>query len=197
MSKNFFTYKGRDYDFSKIVVNFTEVQKQIPDALATVCVNYFKDSFRRQGWRDRGLKAWTKRKGNRDSGRGILIKRGHLRNSIRKFIASWKRVEVGTDLPYAEAHNEGFSGTVSIRQHTRRQFKKERTKVGRGVYNVKTRQELTRTKTQKVATGTTFTVRAHTRKVDLPQRQFIGDSEMLEMKIDHTITRAVDTIFEL
>ena len=183
MSKKFFTYKGKDYDFGKIVVNFTEVQKQIPEALATVCVNYFKDSFRRQGWRD--------------SGRGILIKRGHLRNSIRRLIANWKRVEVGTDLPYAEPNNEGFSGTVSVRQHTRRQFKKERYKVGRGVYSVKTRQELTRTKTQKVATGTTFTVRAHTRKVDLPQRQFIGDSEVLEMKIDQTITRAVDTIFEL
>ena len=194
MSQKFFTYKGKDYDFSRVAINLAEVQSALPPVLATVCVNYFKDSFRRQGWRDKGLKMWVKRKNNKGSnGRGILIKRGHLRNSIRKLIATWKLTEVGTNLPYAAVHNEGFKGTVQIRQHTRNQYSKE--KKGRGVYSIKTRQELTRT--EKRATGTKFTVRAHTRKVDIPQRQYMGDSETLNLKIDHTITKAVDTIFDL
>lgn len=198
MSHKNFTYKGKDYDFSKVVVNFTEVRNALPPVLATVCVNYFKDSFRRQGWRDKGLKAWAKRKNSKGSaGRGILIKRGHLRNSIRKLIATWKITEVGTSLPYAAAHNEGFSGTVQVRQHTRNQYEKKRTKIGRGVYNIKTREEATRTRVDKVATGTKFTVRSHTRKMNIPQRQFMGDSEMLSIKIDHTIASAVDKIFEI
>lgn len=194
MAQKFFTYKGKDYDFSKVAINFAEVKQALPPVLATVCVNFFKDSFRRQGWRDKGLKRWQARKNNKGStGRGILIKRGHLRNSIRKLIANWKLVEVGTNLPYAAAHNEGFSGTIRVRQHTRNQYSKE--KKGRGVYNIKTRQELTRT--ERKATGTKFTVRSHTRKMNLPQRQFMGDSETLNLKIDATITNAVDKIFEL
>lgn len=199
MGQKFFTYKGKDYDFSKVAINLAEVQRALPPVLATVCVNFFKDSFRRQGWRDKGLQLWVKRKNNRgSSGRGILIKRGHLRNSIRKLIATWKLIEVGTDLPYAAVHNEGFNGTVQVRQHTRNQYEKKRTTITRkGIYDIKTRQEATRTKVDKVATGTKFNVRAHTRKMNIPQRQFMGDSEMLNLKIDHTITKAVDTIFEL
>jgi len=172
-----FQYKGRDYDFGRIVPRLTEVRSYLPDVLATTALNFFKDSFRRQGWRDRGLKSWKPRKDGSRPGGAILVKRGHLRNSLRKLIATWQRTEVGTNLPYAAAHNEGFQGTVNVKAHTRKKYQRTKGK-------------------RKEATGS-YSVRAHTRKMNLEQRQFLGDSEMLERKIDHVIAKAVDTIFDV
>jgi phage gpG-like protein len=192
-----FQYKGRDYNFGRIVPRLTEVRNHLPEVLATTALNFFKDSFRRQGWRDKGLKRWASRKDGSRPGGAILVKRGHLRNSLRKILATWQRTEVGTNLPYAAAHNEGFKGTVNVKAHTRRKFKTTTTTEGRGVFNIKTRKELTRTKKRKEETGATYGVRAHTRQMNLEQRQFMGDSEMLDRKIDHVIASAVDTIFDV
>lgn len=187
MAKSF-TYNGREYNFSRVLINFTEVKKYLPDALATTAQNFFKDSFRRQGWRDKSLKKWASRK-KADSGRAILVRRGHLRNSIRKILARWERIEVGTTLPYALVHNEGFSGTVSVKQHTRRRLAQVREK-----YTTKAGKS--RTRMVKQETGR-HTVKAHSRKVNIPQRQYIGDSEALNQKIDKVFDIAIDNIFDV
>lgn len=173
-----FQYKGKDYDFSKIVINLTEAKGIIPDALATTALNFFKDSFRRQGWRDKGLTKWKGRKGNARPGGAVLVKRGHLRNSIRKLLVSWQRIEIGTSLPYAEAHNEGVNKTVKVKGHTRRKY------------------QSSPTSKRKTISGS-FQVKSHSRKMNMPQRQFMGESEVLNMKIDATISAAIDKIFEL
>jgi len=169
-----FQYKGRDYNFGRIVPRLTEVRNHLPDVLGTVALNFFVDSFRRQGWRDKGLTKWKRPEGKVGA---VLVKRGHLRNSLRKLIATWQRTEVGTKLPYAAAHNEGFEGTVNVKAHTRRKYQRTTGK----------RKEAT----------SSYGVRAHTRKMSLKQRQFLGDSEMLDRKIDHVIAKAVDTIFDV
>jgi phage gpG-like protein len=171
-----FQYKGRDYDFSKIVINLTEAKASIPDVLATTALNFFKDSFRRQGWRDKGLTKWAGRKNGSRPGGAILVKRGHLRNSIRKLLVSWRLTEIGTNLPYAAAHNTGVSETVTVKSHKRRKYQKS----GK----------------RKQATGS-YGVRAHKRKMNLPQRQFMGESEVLNLKIDAAMAAAVDKIFEI
>ena len=51
-------------------------------------------------------------------------------------------------VPYAAIHNEGGTGTKSVRQHTRTSRK-----------------------------GKQYTVRAHTRKFTMPKRQFVGDGK--------------------
>lgn len=188
MAKSF-TYKGRDYDFGRIVPRLTEVMNFLPEVMATTAVNYFKDSFRRQGWRDKGLKKWKPRKDGSRPGGAILVKRGHLRNSIRRLLATWPRTEVGTNLPYAAAHNEGFTGTVNVRAHTRRTSTRVREK-----YTARSGKERTRTVKHYKSS---YPVRAHTRKMDLEQRQFMGDSDMLSRKLDFVITKAVDTIFDV
>jgi hypothetical protein len=38
-------------------------------------------------------------------------------------------------------------------------------------------------------------VRSHTRNMKLPQRQFLGDSEVMFMKLDKEITNRIMTIF--
>ena len=186
MAKSF-QYKGKDYDFGAIAAKVAAIKSQLPDAMATTALNFFVDSFRRQGWRDKGLTKWKPRKGNVDPGRAVLVKRGHLRTSIRKMLVSWQRSEIGTNHPAAEAHNEGFNGNVSVKAHSRRKRETIREK-----YVTKSGSK--RNRSVKVTTGS-YKVRAHTRKANLPQRQFMGDSEVLNMKLDKVMSNAIDKLF--
>lgn len=40
-------------------------------------------------------------------------------------------------------------------------------------------------------------MRSHTRHMQLPQRQFMGDSLMLDRKLDRIVERAVEEIFDI
>jgi phage gpG-like protein len=116
MSQAEFTYKGKPYSFRQVALNFHKVRKQLPGVLGTIAANYFKDSFRREGWRDRSLKYWPRRRKNfrKDNGRAILVKSARLRNSIRIEQAVFARTVVGTSVPYADAHNSGVNKTVAV-----------------------------------------------------------------------------------
>ncbi len=79
--------------------------------IGTAAVNDAKENFRRQGFA--GV-PWAHRKtdGRKDKGRAILVKSGHLRNSIRIVSIGSGSVTIGTDVPYARVHNEGESDYV-------------------------------------------------------------------------------------
>ena len=83
-------------------------------------LNEMKTNFSRQGYdSDAGFKAWKPRK-NADKGarRALLIKSGRLRRSLRANpLPMMPRVT--TDVPYAEALNDGFRGMQSVRPHKR------------------------------------------------------------------------------
>ncbi|MBQ4278345.1 MAG: hypothetical protein IJC16_00130 [Rikenellaceae bacterium] len=182
------TYKGRPVDFSRAAARFVTVRRQLPRIWGTVAVNYFKDSFRRQGWRDRTLKKWPDRKKG-VKGRAILIGRGHLRNSIRIETATFRRTVVGSNLPYAAAHNEGVQATVTVRAHTRRIY-------GRRKEEYVTRAGHNRTRSVRYEAGS-YEVRQHTRRMNLPQRRFAGNSEVMNRKLDAVTARALDVIFDI
>lgn len=74
-------------------------------------INFFKDSFNKQGWTDNGFTPWPPRKTGSD-GRGILIKTTNLRDSIRVMESSPLRIVYGTSVPYAQIHNQG--GTIEV-----------------------------------------------------------------------------------
>lgn len=186
-----FTYKGKPYSFNQVALKFHKVRGQLPGVLGTVAMNYFKDSFRRQGWRDQYLVAWEKRKdqGRRNKGKAIMVQSGRLRNSIRIVESTWARTVIGTAVPYADANNSGFKGTVHVKAHIRHTYKKVKE-------TYTTRKGTTRSRSMRKAGGS-YQVKAHQRKMDLPQRQFMGDSEMMFRKIDQAVIRAVDKIFEV
>lgn len=80
----------------------------------------------------------------------ILVKGGDLRSGFRGE-RSPGTIRIYNEVIYAKAHNEGFSGTVEIPKHTRMQ------KAGKkGVFKA----------------GKMIDVKAHSRKMNLPQRQF-------------------------
>ena len=166
----FITKSGKNFSFLMLSWKMGGVLPRMPRELGAKSVTFFKGSFRRKGWLDKTLDKWKKRKheGPRDKNRAILIKRGHLRNSIRIMSADRHSVVIGSNLPYATIHNYGESGTATVRSHTRR-----------------------------TPSGGTTTVRAHTRAFEMPQRQFMGESEALDQIIGKQITDMIDSVFRI
>lgn len=89
-------------------------------AMGVEAKNHFVASFRNQGFTDRRLERWQRRRNNSDPGRAILVKSGNLRRSIRVLSTSINEVTVGSMLPYAEIHNNG--GQLRRGRMPRRQF---------------------------------------------------------------------------
>lgn len=149
-----------------------------PGLLGNHAVNFFLDRFKQQAWLGNTLQPWrARRKGAKRPGRAILIDSGRLRRSIRITQITNGIVKIGTDVPYAKAHNNGFKGIVNVPAHTRNKYTKERLGTGRFT---KTGKERTRLVIR--AAGAT-TVKAHTKRVNLPARKFMGNSPYLTTQL--------------
>lgn len=164
--------------------HFRQVMQYAPGVLGNDAVNFFLDSFKKQGWLGNSFTPWPARKvvtkwgkTKRNKGRAILIDSGRLRRSIRITGASGGAVTIGTNVPYAKAHNEGLRlGFIQqVKAHERKKTKLGITKRKQ----LKTRSKLT---FGRVDTGARIMVKAHTRRIDmrLPKRQFMGYSPYLD-----------------
>ena len=87
----------------------------------------------------------------------LLMVTGTLRRSIKAHKTE-NGVRFTSSVPYASIHNEGGRGSKTVRSHTRTSKK-----------------------------GRVYTVRQHTRKFTMPQRQFIGDSPRTQQIIRSVI----------
>jgi hypothetical protein len=158
-------------DLMKFVTGFkNKIIEILPPIIVTEGQRHFEESFDKQGFSDKGLRKWKRRrfggkktlkKGGqskayseflrKDKGRAILVshqsdKKGtHLKDNIRVSKTS-KSVTFSTDKPYAQVHNEGGNA-------------------GRGA------------------------------GFEMPQRQFMGPSEELDKKIDEKIMKEMDKFF--
>ncbi len=100
--------------------------------------NFERKAFFTDKWKPR---AYKYPKGS------LLMVTGTMRRSIKTEVRG-DGVRFSSAVPYAAIHNEGGSGTKSVRQHTRTSKK-----------------------------GKPYTVKAHTRKFNMPKRQFVGDGK--------------------
>lgn len=92
----------------------------------------------------------------------MLVRSGKLQGSVRIVRVTPKKVVIAagnSKVPYAQVHNEGFTGSVVVKAHTRK-LKKQGKKKKR-----------------------TVEVKSHTRKMNIPQRQFMGNCPELEHKL--------------
>ncbi|MEP7312547.1 MAG: HK97 gp10 family phage protein [Pseudomonadota bacterium] len=109
-------------------------------------------------------------KENKLSGQVLKVRTGRLRRSINVRVTdSESQVvgSVGTNVEYARAHEFGFKGVVNVREHLRR-----------------------------TVSGFRASVRAHSRKVNLPERSFLRDAlkdKRLEIRreFDLAVKRAI------
>jgi phage gpG-like protein len=164
------------------LAEFRRLIADMPAYVGTEAVRFFLDSFTRQGFIDAGFTKWEARKPNaKRNTRGILMDTGALRRSIRIVSKGRNYVIVGATQPYAQAHNEGVDATVNIKAHSRRISAITK------VFNIKTK----RGRKVRVSTGSLAHVKAHTRKMKLEKRQFMGESAFFNkrilMQIEHRI----------
>jgi len=128
-------------------------------------LNFFKDSFYKQGWTDGAFIPWERRKTGAD-GRAILTKTGSLRDSLRVLQSSPLQIVFGTSEPYAQIHNEGGTITIKPTKKSRKFF----------WYMFK-------------ATGQSYwkwmaLTKKDTLTIHIPKRQYIGESQTLMKQLD-------------
>lgn len=176
-------------DFEKLREEFRKFYRQLPDIAGGQAVSFFKESFRRQGWVYNGsLQKWEQRKpgSKRNKGRALLVDTGRLRRSIRIVQKGEGYVKIGTDVPYAQAHNEGatITGTASIPGFRRKGGKVKKHKRGDTIIKAHTR--------------TAGKVSAHTRNMNttIPKRQFMGESPDVMKSVERAIFRRIDEIMK-
>jgi phage gpG-like protein len=98
-----------------------KIKKEVKNLLsiaANESVNFFTENFRRQGFLDRSLTKWKKRKKNVDPGRGVLIgkaNRGGRGSRLYRSIARGRTTKneavigvKGKAAVYAGVHNAGL-----------------------------------------------------------------------------------------
>jgi phage gpG-like protein len=176
-----------NFNFTELQAKFNRIMQTIPAQLGTVMVNFSKQRFREQNWIDATASPWASRKAGarRNRGRALLIDSGRLRRSIRIITANRTQVTIGTDVPYAEAHNEGSNEVVSVRAFRRAKMQKQK------LYSIKTHKA----HLGKVNVGSSD-VKAHTRKMNMPQRRFIGESVQLNNQIRRHIETELNKLFK-
>ena len=111
---------------------------------------------------------WTPRKNTRARG-SLLHVTGKMRRSIRAHI-SGNAVKFTSALPYTTLHNEGGKFAQSVRTHSKT------------IHKGKNK-------------GKSYSVRAHSRMLTMPQRQFIGDHTEVQRAIEGVVRDNVHDFF--
>lgn len=138
-----------------------EVKKMamyFPAMAGDKALRFINGNFRAQGFQGAGFNKWAPiaRKGT------ILVKTGKLRRGFRAQARGFGVVVITNNMPYANVHNRGFKGTVQVPAFSRRITGKAEH------YSIKTKRRL---KDAKYTKGFAQ-VKAHSRNVDIKQRQF-------------------------
>lgn len=168
-------------DFRREQMRLQDAFKKLPRWVGNAALNFYKDSWRRQGYIDRSFTRWKKRSAN-EKGRAILVKSGKLRRSLRLNV-NGQTIEIYTDMPYAEAHNEGSNITQVVTPRQRRFFWAMHSKAK------KTRRSSEAEMYRRMALAKTLNIK-------MPKRQFMdipgGDlSKFLEKRIVLHIERLI------
>lgn len=162
-------------DFNAAAKQFTWLMSNLPVLVGKEAENHFKDSFQKQAWE--GVKwADRKTKDKNPKRRAILVKTARLKRSIRIREVSFGKVVVGTDVPYAKVHNEGgiITGTQSVSAHSVRSHNRRGSQV--------------REHERKAYVRTVNTT--------IPKRQFMGESALLNQKVEKLIETSVNDVIK-
>lgn len=150
------------------------LQKRIPRYVAAAAEKMKDANFSAQGFVENGTARprWKKRKreNHLTRRRRILYGTGNLQNNVKAKVLA-DRVSVGVDLskvPYAKIHNEGGQFVQYVKAHIRKHYK----------------------------TGKRYQVRAFSRKLNMPQRKFLGYSPDIFKSAEKDIRYEFDKIFK-
>lgn len=172
-------------EYIRILRNIAKINKEFPAEIAAIAENFSKERFVQQNWLDKSPEPWKPLKRRRKKkNQHILVYTGRLKKSVHKIKVSDKQIIIGSDVPYAQIHNDGgnINATVSVKSHTRNPHTRR----------THTRLRNGRKEVIKEHTVREYVVKKHSRKMNItiPQRQFLGNSYTLEQRImNHIINR--------
>lgn len=163
---------------------------RFPSMAGNIAVRFINGNFRAQGFQGASFSPWKKKK----KGKGTtLVVTGALR-AANYYTAQEGQVTLKNSMPYAKAMNEGFNGTVTVKAHVRNKYAKTKVKTG-----LLTKKGTERTKTLTSKAGETQ-VKAHSRKMNIPKRQFMptneNDSPVLTNAIQRQVAKDLQEIFK-
>ena len=161
-------------------------------------VNFFKQSFRRQGFLNVSLTPWPKRCINLGSGRAILIQSGKLRDSIHATSSGMNRITFRTDsLEYAKIHNEG--GFIIVTARMKRYFWYLYMKSTGAMGKKKDGKQRQNKANARLSTMASFyramALKKVGSKIHIPKRQYMGESNTLLKQLDAWIASEIEKRF--
>ncbi len=167
-----------DAFFADFTRRVEEVKRILPDIVGTEVVNSAQDNFRTESFFG---EKWPARKDKKNK-RKLLVKTGALQRSPRIIQSMPGLVSVGSDVPYAEVHNEGGVINRSARSET---FIRNRYKTGKkgemfggmGAFR----------KGTTAGKGQTYKAYSYS----MPMRKFLGNHPKLKRHLEDTIKEVV------
>ena len=173
---------------SKEIQNYAN--NRYPSVAGNIALRFVNGNFRAQGFQGQSFERWKKSNKNKGT---TLVDKGHLR-AATYYTTQPGQTTLKNNMPYAKPNNEGFEGTVTIKAHTRNRYSK--TKVGTGKFTKKGKERM-QTQTQKSGESR---VKAHSRKIKIPKRQFMptdsNDSPVLNNAITREVARDINKIMQ-
>ena len=151
-----------------------KIESAAPAVVAETAVEYYKERFKEKAFDGA---PWVP--GRPKKSGSLLVQSGNLMNSIRPAYVGPDKVIISAgnaQVPYAKVHNEGFEGDVAVKSYVRSTKKSQASKK------------------EKDAGDAPGTVKAHTRHMNPPQRQFMGDARELSDRIKDRLNAAISSI---
>lgn len=154
-------------DFNDLKRYFRELPDKVMGVVPDVVADTATEYFKeRFTEKSYDKNPWAPAKKPKRTG-SLLVHSGALVNSIRPSYIGKDKVTISAGdlkVDYARVHNEGFQGQVVVNPFKR------------------------------IRNGKTEDVKAHTRNVNIPQRQFMGHADDLAKKIHDRLQHVVNTI---
>ena len=176
-----------------------EVNDRLPRKVGVVAVNHFKQNFRDAGWLDNGLHPWKRTRRQEGNGKDakyspLTSRRNHMMRSIQAS-TSPGQVTIEDPVPYAAIHNDG--GDITTHPTVTQRMRKYAWHMvyslagikGKGKIPKELPKEAEKWKGLALTRKSSITVHAH-----IPQRQFMGDSAELRVKVNKLINDSIQKI---
>jgi phage gpG-like protein len=192
-------------NLKKISTELRAAMLTLPYKVGVLMVAWSKDRFKYQNWIDTYPVAWQRRskkkqwtnkgKATNNNGRALLVQSGRLRRSIRIVNTTAQSVTIGSDVPYAAAHNNGLR--MRFTQHVNAFVRMNTKNDVTGIVSKKEGKKSTRIRFGKMASGIS-NVKEHNRAMNykMPERRFMGESKFLNMQIVRLISATINKIFK-
>lgn len=187
------------------------MKRKLPVVVGRMAKDQYQENFRKGGFQNRGLRKWpvTRRQTSGIAGADgqygpLLSRRNHLFASI-KYVPSDYRVTVSNDLPYAPVHNWGGQVNPTVTPRMRRfawamyynaQGGKKKATGGKRKPKKGKSAPKVETPSAQFWKGMALTKKKKLH-VRIPQRQFIGESQELNQRINERIESELNQILDL